>query len=46
MHPGPCWTAAGQNRYAFTGYATDVVIKNLTIQNFGRAPDATTTRAW
>ena len=33
--PGAVLDGGRQNRYAFTGYATDVVIKNLTIQNFG-----------
>jgi parallel beta-helix repeat protein len=33
--PGAVMDGGRRNRYAFTGYATDVVIKNLTIQNFG-----------
>jgi len=33
--PGAVLDGGRSNRYAFTGYATDVVIKNLTIQNFG-----------
>jgi nitrous oxidase accessory protein NosD len=35
--PGAVLDGGRQNRYAFTGYATGVVIKNLTIQNFGPA---------
>ncbi|HEY3563134.1 MAG TPA: right-handed parallel beta-helix repeat-containing protein [Kribbella sp.] len=34
--PGAILDGANRNRYAFTGYAKDVVIRNLTIQNFGR----------
>lgn len=33
--PGAVIDGQRRNRYAFTGYATGVVIKNLTIQNFG-----------
>lgn len=33
--PGAVLDGARSNRYAFTGYAIDVVVKNLTIQNFG-----------
>jgi parallel beta-helix repeat protein len=33
--PGAVIDGSNSNRYAFTGYATDVQIKNLTIQNFG-----------
>lgn len=33
--PGAVLDGAHRNRYAFTGYATDVQIKGLTIQNFG-----------
>jgi parallel beta-helix repeat protein len=33
--PGAVLDGAHRNRYAFTGYATDVLIKGLTIQNFG-----------
>jgi parallel beta-helix repeat protein len=33
--PGAVLDGQRRNRYAFTGYATDVTIKNLTIQNFG-----------
>jgi parallel beta-helix repeat protein len=33
--PGAVLDGAHSNRYAFTGYATDVLIKGLTIQNFG-----------
>ena len=35
MRPGPILDGGRKNRYAFTGYATDVMVKNLTIQNFG-----------
>jgi nitrous oxidase accessory protein NosD len=35
--PGAVLDGGRSNRYAFTGYATGVVIKNLTIQNFGPA---------
>jgi nitrous oxidase accessory protein NosD len=34
--PGAILDGANRNRYAFTGYAKDVQIRNLTIQNFGR----------
>ncbi|WP_406057045.1 right-handed parallel beta-helix repeat-containing protein [Kribbella sp. NBC_00889] len=33
--PGAILDGAKDNRYAFTGYATKVTVKNLTIQNFG-----------
>lgn len=33
--PGAVLDGGKQNRYAFTGYATGVTVKNLTIQNFG-----------
>lgn len=33
--PGAILDGARRNRYAFTGYATGVTVKNLTIQNFG-----------
>jgi hypothetical protein len=33
--PGAILDGGRQNRYAFTGYATSVTLKNLTIQNFG-----------
>jgi parallel beta-helix repeat protein len=33
--PGAILDGARENRYAFTGYATNVTVKNLTIQNFG-----------
>jgi parallel beta-helix repeat protein len=33
--PGAVLDGQRLNRYAFTGYATGVTIKNLTIQNFG-----------
>jgi hypothetical protein len=33
--PGAILDGGRRNRYAFTGYATGVTIKNLTIQNFG-----------
>ena len=33
--PGAVLDGGRKNRYAFTGYATDVTIKYLTIQNFG-----------
>ncbi|MDX3000061.1 right-handed parallel beta-helix repeat-containing protein [Kribbella solani] len=33
--PGAVLDGANRNRYAFTGYASDVVISHLTIQNFG-----------
>jgi Right handed beta helix region len=33
--PGAILDGRKQNRYAFTGYATGVTVKNLTIQNFG-----------
>ncbi|GAB2659691.1 right-handed parallel beta-helix repeat-containing protein [Kribbella swartbergensis] len=33
--PGAVLDGGKRNRYAFTGYATGVVVKNLTIQNFG-----------
>jgi nitrous oxidase accessory protein NosD len=34
--PGAILDGAHSNRYAFTGYATDVLIKGLTIQRFGK----------
>ncbi|GAA1134188.1 right-handed parallel beta-helix repeat-containing protein [Kribbella jejuensis] len=34
--PGAILDGANRNRYAFTGYAKDVVISHLTIQNFGK----------
>jgi hypothetical protein len=37
--PGAILDGARKNRYAFTGYAVNVTVKNLTIQNFG-APGA------
>jgi len=33
--PGAVLDGRKMNRYAFTGYATGVTLKNLTIQNFG-----------
>ncbi|MEU8222889.1 right-handed parallel beta-helix repeat-containing protein [Kribbella sp. NPDC048915] len=33
--PGAILDGGRRNRYAFTGYATRVTLKNLTIQNFG-----------
>ncbi|MGW7685868.1 right-handed parallel beta-helix repeat-containing protein [Kribbella sp. NPDC054772] len=33
--PGAVLDGGRVNRYAFTGYATKVTVKNLTIQNFG-----------
>ncbi|MFG1812640.1 right-handed parallel beta-helix repeat-containing protein [Kribbella sp. NPDC049174] len=33
--PGAVLDGGKKNRYAFTGYATGVTVKNLTIQNFG-----------
>jgi parallel beta-helix repeat protein len=33
--PGAILDGGRRNRYAFTGYATAVTVKNLTIQNFG-----------
>jgi hypothetical protein len=33
--PGAILDGGKLNRYAFTGYATGVTVKNLTIQNFG-----------
>ena len=33
--PGAILDGGRKNRYAFTGYATGVTVKNLTIQNFG-----------
>ena len=33
--PGAIFDGGRKNRYAFTGYATGVTVKNLTIQNFG-----------
>ncbi|WP_433167810.1 right-handed parallel beta-helix repeat-containing protein [Kribbella sp. CA-247076] len=33
--PGAVMDGRKQNRYAFTGYAAGVTVKNLTIQNFG-----------
>ena len=33
--PGAMLDGGRKNRYAFTGYATEVAVKNLTIQNFG-----------
>lgn len=33
--PGAILDGGRLNRYAFTGYATGVTVKNLTIQNFG-----------
>jgi nitrous oxidase accessory protein NosD len=33
--PGAVLDGARKNRYAFTGYAVNVTVKNLTIQNFG-----------
>ncbi|TCC23692.1 right-handed parallel beta-helix repeat-containing protein [Kribbella speibonae] len=33
--PGAILDGGRRNRYAFTGYATAVTLKNLTIQNFG-----------
>ncbi len=33
--PGAILDGRKQNRYAFTGYAAGVTVKNLTIQNFG-----------
>ncbi|MFI7067717.1 right-handed parallel beta-helix repeat-containing protein [Kribbella sp. NPDC050124] len=33
--PGAVLDGRKHNRYAFTGYATGVTVKNLTIQNFG-----------
>jgi Right handed beta helix region len=33
--PGAVLDGRKQNRYAFTGYATGVTVKNLTVQNFG-----------
>jgi hypothetical protein len=33
--PGAVLDGGKRNRYAFTGYASGVVVKNLTIQNFG-----------
>ena len=34
--PGAILDGARDNRYAFTGLASNVTVKNLTIQNFGR----------
>jgi Right handed beta helix region len=33
--PGAVLDGGRKNRYAFTGYAVNVTVKNLTIQNFG-----------
>ena len=37
--PGAILDGGRRNRYAFTGYATAVTLKNLTIQNFGAGQD-------
>jgi hypothetical protein len=39
---GAIVSGQGKNQYAFTGRATHVTIKNLTIENFGKGSSSTT----